>query len=184
MEIEFTLQKAELVDFMMRHRKGITQLMLKRVGKPVIPIWVIVSLAIMAAGMWWDKNWFAVPVVFLAFLLWILAFIKYFTRRSAEILYTDEFFGELLAPQKIIMDATSVTNIKQTSKSEYLWNAISEIVHSDKATLLLLPSKAGLIVPHRVFRNSTEIQSFKDELESLWKKGKNHGTTLLNASAN
>ncbi|HZV34804.1 MAG TPA: hypothetical protein VFB72_09555 [Verrucomicrobiae bacterium] len=125
----------------------------------------------------------AMLLALLAMLLLLLAFVKPYLKRYYNIYYSPEFFPDMFVPQKMIFDSKMFVNIRQNSRAEYLWDGINEIMHTEAHTFILLPNTTGWIVPHRIFRNSTEIQGFKDQLEAFRNRGKSNTSTLLNASA-
>ena len=186
MEIEFTLEKADLLEYARFVGKAQSRPIQPRmkslvVGWVVVLALIIVSAAFLSANRFSDGTFLEPLLLFVALLLWLYGYVKMYLKRYLNIYYSNEFFPDLFAPQKIVLNPDMLVCIRLNTRSEVLWNGINEIAHTEKHTFILLPNKTGYIVPHRIFRNSTEIQGFKDVLEPLWNSGKTK-TTTFNAS--
>jgi hypothetical protein len=110
-------------------------------------------------------------------------YLTWYAKEYRKRLYTQEFLGDRLAAQKIIFGPEGFVTLKMYSKVESLWIGVRQIVHTERQTFILMQNRTGLIIPHRIFPNSTEIQGFKDRLGAMWNSGKTRAATPFNASA-
>lgn len=183
MELEFTLEKADLLAYAAYAKKAMSLIIRPRLVNLSI-MWAVACMVIILSGFFIDRHHMLLTlVILLGIVCALLAYSKLYLKRYFENYYTPEFFPDSFVSQKILLDPKMLVNVRQNSRAEFLWSAINEVVHTQAHTFILLPNKTGFIVPHRIFRNSTEIQGFKDQLGAMWNSGKTNKATQLNASA-
>lgn len=183
MELEFTLEKADLLAYANSARKALLVIIKPRIRYLVV-MWCVACVITFNLGLLIDQGkMLGIILVFLATIFSLLGYTKLYLKRYYNLYYSPEFFPDSFVPQKRFFNANNLVNVRQNSRAEFLWSGINEIVHAQAHTFILLPNKTGFIVPHRIFRNSTEVQGFKDQLGAFWNSGKTKTTTLLNASA-
>lgn len=164
MEIEFSLSKTDLIQHMKWRSEKVDADIRARIWAPKVFLWTAL-FGILFGGLYLDKKGAGVSFVYIAGLLSIIVYARWHMKSRKDILASEE---HALAPQKLIVTEGALIQMKSSMKGEFLWNGIKDIVHTSTATFILMRNRGSVMVPHRIFKNSAEIQDFQRELNSRW----------------
>lgn len=172
MEIEFLLERADLIAYAQHQRRITTRAIKSRIWAAKLFWWFIIP-CILAGGFVIEGS-MAGGVLFVyislicAFVLWQ----KWYLRKYLNIVYSEEFSKGLTGKRKIILDKDFFIETTEVKETHYLWNGIEQIVDGP-AHVFICPNKiSGFIVPYRAFENESEFQVFRQELETRWRAGR------------
>jgi hypothetical protein len=170
MEIEFTLDKADLVAYAQHHRKSSGKAIQSKIHSTKVFWWLMLP-SILAIGMLIDEGRLGVPVAFVLLLSAFVLWQKWYVSKYYTIFYSEEYSKGLLGSRKIILDKDLFIEATSFKKAHYLWRGIEQIIHTP-THIFITPNKvSAFVVPRRVFQNEAEFKAFENELEACWRAG-------------
>src|SRR5579884_1301860 len=152
MELEFTLEKSDLIALAKFTQKTRARSLKAEQAKFMWGFVGVVSALVVVGGVIAVTGSFGPLLMAGGILLSVLLFAKMYLKWFLNTYYSERFFPDMFILQKMIFTEESLTNIRQTCKAEFAWNAFKDIVHAEKHTYFVLPSFTGSVLPHRIFR--------------------------------
>lgn len=178
MEIEFSLNKAELIEHMKWRSEKVAAEVRGLIWAPKVFFWTAL-FAVLLGCYYLHKIG---VVVFFAFLagLWTLTICrKWYMKSYHNFLCSEVNSAEAFAPQKLIVTKDALIQVKSSMTGEFLWNGIKDIVHTSTATFILMRNRGSLMIPHRFFKDANPVQEFMKEVNARWRDGRWESKSFL-----
>lgn len=182
MEIEFELEKPDLIAYAENQRRDLARAMKPRLTNAGLILGGIIG-AIMAVGMIASDAPLVVILTVAALLCLLFGWQKCYVKWYRNVLYSDDLAAGMVGKRKVKIDAESYVQTSDAALSTVRWNGIQDIVQTPTHILIRLNMFSAFIVPKRGFQNDSAIAAFWKELDECWKAGKTSTRSFLKSSA-
>lgn len=172
MEIEFLLDKKDLIAYAQYQRRATNRVIQQRIWAAKLFWWFIIP-CIVAGGFVIEGSMSGgVLFVYVGLICALVLWQKWYLRKYFNVVYSEEFSKGATGKRKFFIDKEFFIETTEMKETHYLWNAIEQIVDGP-AHIFICPNKiSAFIVPHRAFQKESDFQAFRQELENRWRAGR------------